>query len=316
MQNNNGQWWPLCLSETVSASKPVGLQCGDLKLAVFRDKTNTVRVVEDRCPHRRAPLSLGRITETGHLQCGYHGWTFNGETGDISAFPNLDEGERLPRCAIETFNVMERNGLVYVSTSADAPLLTATGEQHLSHGGEQFTGSGMIALSQQEAVVAMLDAPAYILKVFGIEFLGKPLGDPREENGLFVAERVARWNIAGETRFYLGPLRHRADFPLRLTTYSVPVTGETIARIYNQNEEVLVEILIAFVQGARGMTSIYWRASIFTDAFGKLSSTVKAMCALKRSPVAIASSLNCHKLAKELPNIGEQWRIFSAESGQ
>ncbi|CAN1339108.1 Protochlorophyllide-dependent translocon component 52, chloroplastic [Linum perenne] len=30
------------------------------------------------CPHRLAPLSVGRIDQWGRLQCMYHGWCFNG----------------------------------------------------------------------------------------------------------------------------------------------------------------------------------------------------------------------------------------------
>ena len=34
-------------------------------------------VLEDRCPHRFAPLSMGKVAEHG-LQCTYHGLQFNG----------------------------------------------------------------------------------------------------------------------------------------------------------------------------------------------------------------------------------------------
>lgn len=47
----------------------------------------------DRCPHRFAPLSQGRIHETGGLQCSYHGWVF-GPQGDCTLIPQADEDER------------------------------------------------------------------------------------------------------------------------------------------------------------------------------------------------------------------------------
>ena len=40
----------------------------------------------DCCPHRLVPLSEGRITATGQLQCGYHGWNFN-SSGKCTAIP-------------------------------------------------------------------------------------------------------------------------------------------------------------------------------------------------------------------------------------
>jgi phenylpropionate dioxygenase-like ring-hydroxylating dioxygenase large terminal subunit len=46
-----------------------------------------VRAFPDRCPHRLAPLSAGRVTD-GTLQCGYHGWRF-GADGRCVEIPAL-----------------------------------------------------------------------------------------------------------------------------------------------------------------------------------------------------------------------------------
>ena len=51
--------------------------------------------LEDRCPHRRVPLSLGEVKD-GRLQCGYHGWTFDGASGACTAIPHLTADERVP----------------------------------------------------------------------------------------------------------------------------------------------------------------------------------------------------------------------------
>src|SRR5262249_18813190 len=42
---------------------------------------------------RRMPLSKGRITEDGYLQCAYHGWCFDGATGQCARIPNLKPTE-------------------------------------------------------------------------------------------------------------------------------------------------------------------------------------------------------------------------------
>jgi phenylpropionate dioxygenase-like ring-hydroxylating dioxygenase large terminal subunit len=39
---------------------------------LWRDAAAAWRCFEDRCPHRAAPLSQGRL-ERGALQCNYHG---------------------------------------------------------------------------------------------------------------------------------------------------------------------------------------------------------------------------------------------------
>ena len=37
--------------------------------------------LDDRCPHRHVPLSLGRKEFPGTVSCAYHGWTFDLATG-------------------------------------------------------------------------------------------------------------------------------------------------------------------------------------------------------------------------------------------
>lgn len=41
-----------------------------------------------RCPHRLAPLSEGRVDSSGRIECGYHGWAFNGE-GSCESIPQV-----------------------------------------------------------------------------------------------------------------------------------------------------------------------------------------------------------------------------------
>lgn len=49
-------------------------------LVVWKEPlTGEWRAFVDRCPHRWAPLSEGRVDQrTGRLQCVYHGWEFEG----------------------------------------------------------------------------------------------------------------------------------------------------------------------------------------------------------------------------------------------
>lgn len=64
-------WYVACRPEDLQ-DKPLGRTiCGE-KIVFYRAKENKVAAVEDFCPHRGAPLSLGYV-EDGHLVCGYHG---------------------------------------------------------------------------------------------------------------------------------------------------------------------------------------------------------------------------------------------------
>src|SRR5271170_8082184 len=88
-------WWPVAHSDEVG-NHPNAFRLGDQDLALYRDLGGAVRAVEDRCPHRRLPLSMGRLTEDGSIQCRYHGWSFDGVTGRCTAIPNLRQDERIP----------------------------------------------------------------------------------------------------------------------------------------------------------------------------------------------------------------------------
>jgi len=101
-------WWPIAVGAEVS-SKPRAVRLGSRRLAIYRDRTGSVRAVDDRCPHRRLPLSMGRLTPEGDLQCRYHGWCFDGATGKCTAIPNLAPHERVsPGIKVGVYSVGER----------------------------------------------------------------------------------------------------------------------------------------------------------------------------------------------------------------
>ena len=90
----SAMWWTLALSEEVTDKKPLDVDLGDQPIVLWRDTHGAVRALEDRCPHRRAPLSLGCIRDNGWIQCGYHGWSFEGHAGRLKEIPNMKDDQR------------------------------------------------------------------------------------------------------------------------------------------------------------------------------------------------------------------------------
>jgi nitrite reductase/ring-hydroxylating ferredoxin subunit len=100
-------WWPVASGDEVS-NEPRAYRLGDRELCLYRDATDTVRAVDDRCPHRRMPLSMGWVTSEGWLQCPYHGWCFDGSTGRCAAIPNLHADEKVsPSIRVSVFATAE-----------------------------------------------------------------------------------------------------------------------------------------------------------------------------------------------------------------
>ena len=66
------RWYVAGLSEEVT-DKPVASRMLDEALVLFRTpSTGKTSILEDRCVHRQAPLSVGEIVGD-NLQGGYHG---------------------------------------------------------------------------------------------------------------------------------------------------------------------------------------------------------------------------------------------------
>ncbi|MBV1788679.1 aromatic ring-hydroxylating dioxygenase subunit alpha [Marinobacterium sp. D7] len=77
----------------------------------FRDDSGKVQAIHDRCPHRFAPLSMGRHCGNA-VQCAYHGLEFNG-SGACSKNPHGDG--KIPRAAkVEAYPVVEKYSLIWI----------------------------------------------------------------------------------------------------------------------------------------------------------------------------------------------------------
>lgn len=92
-------------------------------IAIYRMSDGTIAALEDACPHRKLPLSMGRI-QGDNLECGYHGLTFNC-SGQCTKAPG---SKRIPtKAKVKSYVVTERYGLIWVwmgdSDKADEALI-------------------------------------------------------------------------------------------------------------------------------------------------------------------------------------------------
>jgi vanillate O-demethylase monooxygenase subunit len=101
-------WYVACTPDEIDA-KPLGRKICNESIVFWRDGGGQVTALEDFCPHRGAPLSLGQVCE-GHLVCGYHGLTM-GCDGKTVAMPG-QRVQNFPR--IRNYPVVERNGFIWV----------------------------------------------------------------------------------------------------------------------------------------------------------------------------------------------------------
>src|ERR1700690_678364 len=57
-------------------------------LVIVRDRQGKPFALRDACPHRGMPLSCGRF-DGQQLECSYHGWRFEAQSGQCRVIPSL-----------------------------------------------------------------------------------------------------------------------------------------------------------------------------------------------------------------------------------
>ena len=111
-------WYPVARSSELRG-KPLAVTMMGTPLVVFRGPDGTPGVVLDRCPHRNYPLSLGRVTDDGLLQCGYHGWSFD-QGGRCRLVPGLRETRTQSTWHVDAHDTREQDGFVWAWGEAGA----------------------------------------------------------------------------------------------------------------------------------------------------------------------------------------------------
>ena len=105
-------WHPVALVDNISEN-PHRFTLLDLPLVMFRTSQG-VTVARDICPHRGAPLSMGRVQED-RIICPYHGLEFTAD-GTCTRIP-AREDQTTPIAAtfnLHTYRILERYGLLWV----------------------------------------------------------------------------------------------------------------------------------------------------------------------------------------------------------
>jgi len=101
-------WYVACTPNEID-DKPLGRRICNEPIVFYRGPDGVVAALEDFCPHRGAPLSLGTVIE-GKLVCGYHGLEM-GCDGKPIAMP----GQRVRGFpCVRAYPAVEKYGFVWV----------------------------------------------------------------------------------------------------------------------------------------------------------------------------------------------------------
>jgi vanillate O-demethylase monooxygenase subunit len=101
--------WYVAASSAEVQNKPLGRKICGQRIVFFRNTKNEVSALEDFCPHRGAPLSLGFQRED-HLVCGYHGLAV--DCKGHAAHMTGQNTAQFPK--VKKFPAVERYGFIWV----------------------------------------------------------------------------------------------------------------------------------------------------------------------------------------------------------
>lgn len=109
-------WYAAAYSHEVS-KKPLARQLLDSHVVLYRTPDDVPHALEDRCPHRFAPLSMGKLVE-GQIECPYHGLRF----GTDGACVHNPHYKALPKAAsVASYPLLERYGLLWIWMGDEKP---------------------------------------------------------------------------------------------------------------------------------------------------------------------------------------------------
>lgn len=147
-------WWPVATAEEL-AGEPLGRQLHGTPVVVFRGPDGTPAGLPDRCPHRFAPLSRGRVVG-GHVQCPYHGWRFD-SAGRCTCVPGL-ELPSADRPLLAALEACSEHGLVWLRPPGGRAEVRPTGPTDAGAPLDSFWMTAPLRATVAEAAENFLDA--------------------------------------------------------------------------------------------------------------------------------------------------------------
>jgi len=102
-------WYVAALSPEVGR-EPKAVRLLGEAVVLYRTQDGAAVALEDACPHRKLPLSMGRIKGDA-IECGYHGLTFDCSGACIDAATQA----RIPPFAkVRSYPVQDKYGLLWI----------------------------------------------------------------------------------------------------------------------------------------------------------------------------------------------------------
>ena len=112
--------WYVVMDSSQAKDKPVGVTRMGEKLVLWRDMTNRISCFRDKCVHRGAQLSKGKVIH-GHLRCPFHGFEYEASGRIIKIPANGKNTHVAERFSIHSYPTYESQGLIWIWWGENPP---------------------------------------------------------------------------------------------------------------------------------------------------------------------------------------------------
>ncbi len=107
-----GYWYAVSSADEVRPG-PIGVGLLGKRYVVWRGDDDQLIAAPDRCTHREAQLSRGKLVD-GCLECMYHGWRFGSEGRCVLVPSSGPDAAIPPKAHLPTVRAVEKYGLVWI----------------------------------------------------------------------------------------------------------------------------------------------------------------------------------------------------------
>lgn len=106
---------PITFTHNIPYDRPISMKLAQKNIVLWRSLNGTVQCFENRCPHRGAELSSGKIVED-KIQCGYHGWEFD-KNGFCQQIPQMrTNNQYIPRaCDVKSYDTISYSDILWAN---------------------------------------------------------------------------------------------------------------------------------------------------------------------------------------------------------
>ena len=106
-------WFVVAEASDLTPGEVRALRYFDRDLVLYRGADGTPHVMDAHCPHLGAHLAVGGRVEDDCLRCPFHGWKFDGASGDCVEIPYGDVKRIPPKAKARVYPTIERNHMIW-----------------------------------------------------------------------------------------------------------------------------------------------------------------------------------------------------------